>query len=861
MRTIKFFAPLLGGLLLSFAASAQNADSLADKISTYAYSVDYFAKNLPQEKVYLHLDNTSYYHGDNIWFKAYIVSPEFNRSTKLSKTLYVELLNPGGEVIDHQILKIENGQCHGDFKLNHLPFYSGYYEVRAYTKYMLNFGPEVVFSRVIPVFDKPKVEGNFVEKSMLNYGMGNYPNEREKPIKEKSINVKFFPEGGNMVLGVESRVAFQATDEYGSPINVRGAIVDRDKRELVHFESNHEGRGVFRFTPSADKMKVVVERGSRDYQFDLLVKPLAEGFVLGVDNLTQADSIGIEIRRGVNTAPRLLGLAVMGRERVYQFCLVQADENPMIRFKVDKTKLSPGVCRIVLFDDRGEIIGDRLIFSRKGDVLKIKPKISKLTYEPFERVEVELAVTTSDDKAINVPFSLSVRDGAQEVFCGNNILSDLLLMSEIRGYVSNPSYYFQDDDKIRRRALDELLMVQGWRRYSWNHMAGKEPFDLRHLPEKGVNVQGQVVSFVKGVPKPNVELSAMLIQKSEQRDSAGYMTHLFITDSMGRFAFTADVKGEWDMMVAATVGGRKKDYRVVFDRLFSPPAGRYEYFKMQAPLVSEIARLDLMGQPSDSSKLLQEDDKLWFERYTDSLAKAGVHDKMHYIEMVEVSANRRSREMDIYMNRSQSVAHYDVSSLMDNIKDRGEFVGESVTEFLLLTNKNFRRIPGGSESLLYKGRKPLFVINYGQTMDTELFDNHYQTLRVDAIKAIYVNETMSAIIQYADPKLSPMEATSKYNCVVFIETYPEGKVPTNTSRGVRRTSIEGYSTLSEFYSPDYSVIIPQADYRRTLYWNPSVMPDADGRARVVFYNNGRKGTLKVDAQTITRQGMIGVCVE
>ena len=129
-----------------------------------------FSENIPNEKVYLHLDNTSYYQGDNIWFKCYVVNSRLHQLSGLSKTLYVELLNPGGEIIDKRILKIENGQCHGDFSLNHLPFYSGFYEIRAYTKYMLNFGEDVIFSRLLPVFNKPKQEGNYEEKKMATYG-------------------------------------------------------------------------------------------------------------------------------------------------------------------------------------------------------------------------------------------------------------------------------------------------------------------------------------------------------------------------------------------------------------------------------------------------------------------------------------------------------------------------------------------------------------------------------------------------------------------------------------------------------------------------------------------------------------------
>jgi len=154
----------------SLQVLGQETNTETKKITSFIQAVHQFSETVPQEKVYLHFDNTSYYQGDNIWFKCYVVTPEQNQLSGLSKTLYVELLNPGGEIIDKRILKIENGECFGDFELNHLPFYSGFYEVRAYTKYMLNFGNDIIFSRVLPVFDKPKTEGNYEEKKMLRWG-------------------------------------------------------------------------------------------------------------------------------------------------------------------------------------------------------------------------------------------------------------------------------------------------------------------------------------------------------------------------------------------------------------------------------------------------------------------------------------------------------------------------------------------------------------------------------------------------------------------------------------------------------------------------------------------------------------------
>lgn len=191
-------------ITLVFVAKGNPSDS----IFYWLENAENFTSLHPQEKVYLHLDNTGYYYGDDIWFKAYVVNSFGNTPTSVSGTLYVELLNPGGEVIDKRILKIKDGQCNGDFTLNRVPFYSGFYEIRAYTKYMINFGDSLIYSRIIPVFDQPRKEGDFSEKKMQKYGRGKYVYSRKKPHKSANLNLKFYPEGGYLVNGNRTKVGF-----------------------------------------------------------------------------------------------------------------------------------------------------------------------------------------------------------------------------------------------------------------------------------------------------------------------------------------------------------------------------------------------------------------------------------------------------------------------------------------------------------------------------------------------------------------------------------------------------------------------------------------------------------------------------
>lgn len=146
---------LLFSFWVSVKADAQESSAYR-QFQNYIHNAKGFNFYLPQEKVYLHLDNTCYYIGDTLWFNAYVVTADSFRYTNMSKVLYVELLSPEGSIVDRRKLEISQGQCHGEFALNKLFMYSGYYEIRAYTRYMMNFGKEAGFSRVIHKKTTPK---------------------------------------------------------------------------------------------------------------------------------------------------------------------------------------------------------------------------------------------------------------------------------------------------------------------------------------------------------------------------------------------------------------------------------------------------------------------------------------------------------------------------------------------------------------------------------------------------------------------------------------------------------------------------------------------------------------------------------
>ncbi len=188
-----------------------------------------------------------------------------------------------------------------------------------------------------------------------------------------------------------------------------------------------------------------------------------------------------------------------------------------------------------------------------------------------------------------------------------------------------------------------------------------------------------------------------------------------------------------------------------------------------------------------------------------------------------------------------------------------------------------------TEYLLYRGKHVVVVVDY-EVIDWSMPDEYfrYMDINPDAIKTFYVNERPDQIAPYIyippPSEMTPFKVAEALGAAVFIETWPEGQVPVSGGRSTRKTFLEGYSVPAAFSAPDYSVMPPATDHRRTLYWNPAVTTDEQGRARVDFYNNshgrglgivsggeggvsGGEGGVRpmsVSAETVTPAGVIGV---
>ncbi|MDR2231730.1 MAG: hypothetical protein LBE56_01250, partial [Tannerella sp.] len=627
----------------------------------------------------------------------------------------------------------------------------------------------------------------------------------------------------------------------------------------------HEGKGVFTYTPVGYRRNgiVIIEYAGKKYDFDL-PESLPQGVAMEVDNMSRTDSIGIVLRKNADTPAEMLGVTITNGGRLQNFAFVWMDD-PEIRISMDKTRLATGVSQVVLFNSKGDILCDRLIFNyNMDDRLIISAKSGKQTYMPYERVDVEMTVTDRQLNPVQTTFSVSVRDGANGIENNHTVLTDLLLMSEIKGYVRNPSYYFEDKNNTKETRpatslhLDLLLMVQGWRRYSWKQMAGVDKFELKYFPEQGIETIGTVLTsrlFSKLKPKPDVDVTLVIYLLGKDGEQGSGAAAYFITDEHGQFSFTSGVEGRWNMYLTASEKGKEKNYPIVIDRLFSPEPGRYRYADLKVnPAEIEKESVDYVDFQAEADSLTIASQ--------DSLGVLGTDEKMQYLAEVTVTA-KRTRERDIYRNRSTAITYYDAASALENMYDRTGFSGNNIYELMQNMNKDFMsRWSGGKEIFLYKNKRPLFVIDYVPVNLDNPAWTEMPVINPNAIKSIYINETTTAKCNYANSKdLTCMNLDDLLSCVVFIETLPEEEIMADPVKGVRQTRLDGYSLIEEFYSPDYSALPTEPDYRRTLYWNPMVTSDDSGKANLHFYNNSRTENFNISAETTTSQGLIGILQE
>jgi len=892
----------MSGLMV---VSAQNGNQVVDNnvnnILTYIQRAMKFNQTAPQEKVYLHFDNTGYFKGETIRFKAYLTRMDNEQRSNISTVLYVELVNPIGDVCERRTLKIENGEAEGDILLDSIVGSSGFYEVRAFTRYMTNWGTNAVFSRVFPIFNKPQTEGNYenavIDRVSFRHRLPNTRVDEEGKQAESTTDlvqrsVKFYPEGGHLVKGLKSRVAVSVTNSEGRHLATKGTLMNAQHQKVADVVTDETGRGLFEFTPdgSAYTVHLADEKGKqREYK---LPEALDEGCVMTLDVMDD-DELTASLQCTSAIQGRLLGYALMHNGNVVQCDTMTAE--PMLTHRFDRLSMPDGVSQITIFDSSGQILSERLFFIMPMISLtdSINVTTTQTTLAPCGKVTLDLLAEPNSSISFSAMDAATMTNGKE-----GNMKTWMLLSSEVSGYIDSPDYYFESDDAEHRKAADLLMMIQGWRRYDWQLMSGKRQLEKVEPNEDGLYMYGKLTHRSKKRDVGNVELSAILFNKYGQS-----MSGKAVTDSLGRYSFMLpDCEGDWAVQIKSKKEGEAQNYIIGIDRHFSPA------MRLLSPYETEM----LPVGPCNFFK--EKESKPEDEEFV-SITK-----KVHVLPTVKIKRRRllgdlRVNWYDEKMASNVASVYYDCGIYADEIGDRGEEM-PTFDEWLKKKNSlidgksdptfddmvyikpieigiadesagkvmRFADLPPSQSPLQFReelyqtsGEKPIICYEQGITYDRRpiiwIVNNMFCTITnltstrfefthtnnstgiierpelLSDVKSIYFTENTSSLKDF----IVSTDLEAIHPVIAFVYTYP---LFSFKEKGLRKTHFYGYNQPTKFEMEDYSVMPPMEDFRRTLFWDANVKTDEKGHATVEFYNNSSAKQFFVSAEGMSSNGKI-----
>ena len=730
MRKLRYISLLF---ILPISLHAQQSEE-GQNILSYIQKAMNFNKIIPQEKVYLHLDNTGYFENETMWFKAYVTRTDIGRGTDLSKVLYVELLNQTGDVLQTLKYPIDSlGQAHGEMKLDTI-LGSGFYEVRAYTRYMTNWGAYAAFSRVIPVFKTPAIEGDYSDLTIRpirhKHKLPNNRNTADSLYRYviadgihtsdfiKTISVQFYPEGGHLVRGKKSRVAMLAVDDNGNPYSGEGFVLNEAGDVLASVQTDTLGRGLFEVTPDGSplslQMRNLKKNDRKAFQNFDLPETREEGCALSVDAVS--DSMLATLQCTDSLCGSLIGYVLMHNGNIFRCDTMRAV--PLIEIELGRDSLPGGVSQLTVFDSHGRIWAERLLFRRpevqSSDSIRVISKTQRL--KPCGKVELELQAQPNASLSFSAMDAQTMTNGSQ-----GNMQTWMLLSSEVRGYIHNVGYYFEADDEEHRRSADLLMLTQGWRRYDWELMTGQRDFEKAQPIEDKFYVFGKLNVYRKRNPVDSVRLEVFLYNQEGQS-----LTGETVTDSLGNYAFELPfMDGEWKMQIYTKKKNKRgkqkrKTYYVGIDRQFSP-VPRY-ITRMETGIERPLLpNLFVTGQEWDAAD--EEDEFI------------PITEKNHVLQNVTVKAKRRYFTNDDWMYKNEAwgkqyaALYYNIDREVDNYRDKGEPVPRPLK---FLDQKTHMDLSKYSDLDLLEKRATQFIYDNGERNSGQSFASDY----LEEIKSI-----------------------------------------------------------------------------------------------------------------------------
>lgn len=856
---------LLGVLLYFSSLSAQTMqDTIIANFS--------LMERIPKEKLYLHLDKPFYGAGEKIWFKGYLVNATTHQDNSQSNFIITELINRSDSIVERKKIRRDSLGFHNAFTLPAtLP--AGDYYLRGYSNWMLNEDPDFFFSRNIKignsidntivssieyqqeddthytakikftsnvqaVFENTTIKYLYLENGKIkNKGKKKtdengwisislpdlkspaarrievefddpqyiYKRTFHLPVFTNDFDVKFFPEGGALLSIPHQNVAFKAQGADGFSKEVEGFLFNSKGDTLTNFRSEHNGMGIFTMNPVNNETYYVTVRtnDSITKRFDLpAIEP--KGISIAMSHYKQ--EIRYEIQKTEATEwPQKLFLLAHTRGKL----AILQPINPKRTFgKMNDSLFTEGITHFMLIDEQGNALSERLIFVPDHKPNQWQITTDQPTYGKREKVSLQIAAKDSEGNPVEGTFSVSITDrkSIQPDSLADNILSNLLLTSDLKGYVEDPAFYFLNQDARTLRSIDYLMMTHGWRRHKMENVLRTPSLNFTNYIEKGQTISGRIMGFFGA----NVKKGPICVLAPKYNIIATTET-----DEKGQFIVNTSFRDSTTFLVQART---KKGFAGV-DILMDPP---------QYPVATHKAPYFNGATTFMEDYLMNTRDQYYME--------GGM--RVYNLKEVTVTAKReRPSSKSIYTG---GINTYTVEE--DRLQGYGQTAFDAASRLPSVT------ITNGSEIHIRNNSEPAIIV-----IDDIVYED-----ASDILKDIQVSDMSSiSLLRGADAVILGPRASGG---AVVITLKDPRNLPARPAQGIITYTPLGYSESVEFYHPTYDTPekknAQRSDFRSTVYWNPELRLDAEGKATIEYYTPDSTAPEDIIIEGVDKNGKV-----
>lgn len=785
-----------------------------------------YADDRAFEKAYLQFDKPYYAVGDTIYFKAYITLGAQHKLSAVSGVVHIDLVDPANKINQSIQLQVVAGTAWGDFVLAD-SLKSGNYHVRAYTNWMRNEGEDSFFDQLIPIAS--------IAATRIPEG-GKLANTTAKMHATiHKTDIQFMPEGGSLIAGNYSKMAFKAIIPDGLGTEVKGTLIDDSGTSICAFATGHLGMGVFSFVPEAGKSyKANLTYANGTTNTVDLPRATTSGYTLTLNN-TDPDSVRLRVTAGSESPMDKLSLVAQSGGIIYYVAQNQSG-NKLFSAVIPKSKFPTGIVQFTLFSAEGEPLNERLVFINNNDQLKLTVA-SKEKYAPRQKVEIKLTAKDKNDKNITAgSFSISVTDESKvpvNETSENSILSNLLLTSELKGTVEQPNYYFTDVNEKTNADLDLLMLTQGYRHFSWKQVLSDSLAPEAYQPEKTLQISGTVKT---SGGKPVTSAKVTLFTKS-----GGPLLMDTLTNTNGKFTFSNLTFGDSVKFVVQAKVDKGQDNVVLdLDNVAAPAIT--DGGNLVNPILS-----DTSAYLANERLFYQEQLKYGINKHTLMLKEVVVRDKKAPKEL-EHSQNLNGKGNADQVVTAKDLEALACAKLLDCLQ--AKLTGITFVSGLGgRTTMYVRRLGGLDITKSSRLPDPMQVVVDGNFVDFEVA-NDLNSDDIDAVEvimgphygAIYGSRGAAGMLIITTKRAS--KANNYYRYAPGVVTY----MP------------KGFYKAREFYSPRYDrpgTNKQMADLRSTIFWKPDITIGKDGTASFGYFSADGKGTYRVVVEGIDADGNLG----